>query len=266
MEHALRSPFPGMDPFLERHWEDVHTRLIGYIADDLAERLPDDLAARIEESVYIDTGEDERMLRRPDVRVVEDPVPWESRRAIGSAAAVADRPVILKMDRDPITQRSIRILDLNGNQVVTGIEVLSPWNKASQKGRADYLRKRDEFMSSKANLVEIDLVRAGDWVSLIAPFHVPPTYQSTYRVSVLRATQPDQAELYPIGLRQKLPTISVPLRPADADLSLELQRLLDRAYETGRYARTDYTRRLAPPLEGEDATWAEALLKAAGKL
>lgn len=254
-----------MDPYLERYWEDVHTRLIGYIADDLAERLPDDLAARIEESVYIDTGEDERMLRRPDVRVVEDPVPWQPRQTTGPTAAVADRPVILKMDRDPITQRSIRILDLNGHQVVTGIEVLSPWNKASQKGRTDYLRKRDEFMNSKANLVEIDLVRAGDWVSLISPFHVPPTYQSTYRVSVLRATQPDQAELYPIGLRQRLPTIGLPLRATDADLPLELQRLLDRGYETGRYARTDYTRRLVPALEGEDAAWADELLKAAGR-
>ena len=36
----MKSPFPGMDPFLERHWEDVHTRLIGYIADALQPHQP----------------------------------------------------------------------------------------------------------------------------------------------------------------------------------------------------------------------------------
>ncbi|MCE7989255.1 MAG: DUF4058 family protein [Caldilinea sp. CFX5] len=36
-----KSPFPGMDPFLERpaKWSSVHTRLINAISDQLAERL-----------------------------------------------------------------------------------------------------------------------------------------------------------------------------------------------------------------------------------
>jgi hypothetical protein len=37
--------FPGMDPYRERHWRDVHTRLIAYTADALQEQLPDNLVA-----------------------------------------------------------------------------------------------------------------------------------------------------------------------------------------------------------------------------
>lgn len=51
--HIMRTnPFPGMNPFLERHWSDVHTKLIAYIADALAEQLPPEdaewVAAQVE--------------------------------------------------------------------------------------------------------------------------------------------------------------------------------------------------------------------------
>ncbi len=49
-----KRPFPGMDPFLERHWEDVHIRLIGYMADALQPQLSEDLIARMEEKVYVE--------------------------------------------------------------------------------------------------------------------------------------------------------------------------------------------------------------------
>jgi hypothetical protein len=45
------NPFPGMNPFLERHWADVHTRLIAYICDEIAGQLPSELNARAEEHV-----------------------------------------------------------------------------------------------------------------------------------------------------------------------------------------------------------------------
>lgn len=46
-------------------------------------------------------------------------------------------------------------------KVVTILEILSPWNKASREGRAQYTRERDEVINSYTNLVEIDLLRAG---------------------------------------------------------------------------------------------------------
>jgi hypothetical protein len=63
---------------------------------------------------------------------------------------------------------------------------------------------------------------------------------------------------WPIGLREPLPRIGVPLRPDVDDVEVALQPLLDLVYEEGRYADLlDYTRQPpAPPLAHEDAAWA----------
>ena len=72
----MRSPFPGMDPYLEQHWLDVHHRLATYARDQLQRKLPRDLRARIEERVFVES-DDEGQYRgiHPDVRVVEHPLP-----------------------------------------------------------------------------------------------------------------------------------------------------------------------------------------------
>ncbi|MCY2980937.1 MAG: DUF4058 family protein [Planctomycetota bacterium] len=46
----MKSPFPGVDPYLEQHWGDIHTRLIAYLSDQISDQLPRDLQARVEES------------------------------------------------------------------------------------------------------------------------------------------------------------------------------------------------------------------------
>ena len=53
----MPSPFPGMDPYLERHWGDVHTRLITYSSDQLQTVLPKDLRARVQERVVVSQWE-----------------------------------------------------------------------------------------------------------------------------------------------------------------------------------------------------------------
>ena len=47
----MKSPFPGMDPYLEAHWGDIHQRIVLYAADQLQGQLPSDLRARVEERV-----------------------------------------------------------------------------------------------------------------------------------------------------------------------------------------------------------------------
>jgi Protein of unknown function (DUF4058) len=69
----MKSPFPGMDPYLERHWGDVHQSAITYIRDWLQPRLPGDLRARAQERVFIDVPDPLRGEYYPDVRVVERP-------------------------------------------------------------------------------------------------------------------------------------------------------------------------------------------------
>src|SRR5437588_710249 len=48
----VASPFPGMDPYLERYWGGIPHTLITYARDHLQEALPDDLRARVEERVF----------------------------------------------------------------------------------------------------------------------------------------------------------------------------------------------------------------------
>ena len=50
----MKSPFPGMDPYLEEHWRDIHHRFLTYACDELQELLPRDLRARLEERVFVE--------------------------------------------------------------------------------------------------------------------------------------------------------------------------------------------------------------------
>lgn len=253
----MKSPFPGMDPYLERHWEDVHTRLIGYIADALQPQLSQDLIARMEEKVYVE-DESESRLRRPDVRVVEFSTTWHPDAGV-QTTAVLDEPMLLEPVGDPIRQRSVLIYDSAGNRIVTAIEVLSPWNKKPGKDLQRYLEKREKYINSEMNLVEIDLIRTGDWTDMIGPYLIPDPARTTYRVTV---TQPEMSGPlhYPVSLYTKLPTIKIPLRPQDAPAKLNLQELIDKAYAMGRYDRIDYSKPCAPPFIGPEVEWAEQIL------
>ena len=67
----MRSPFPGMDPYLEQFWRDVHHRLITYLSDVIQKQLPGDLRARVGERVYVEPEEGNGRRIIPDVRIVE---------------------------------------------------------------------------------------------------------------------------------------------------------------------------------------------------
>ena len=77
----MPSPFPGMDPYLEAHWRDVHAALVIYARDALQIVLPSPLRARVEESVLLETarGPGDHLLY-PDVRVIETrTIAWSGR-------------------------------------------------------------------------------------------------------------------------------------------------------------------------------------------
>src|SRR6266436_1070046 len=67
---SIKSPFPGMNPFLEDFWPDVHTSLMVYLRNALQPLLPEGLFARVEESLTIDVeGEPRPHTYRADVLV-----------------------------------------------------------------------------------------------------------------------------------------------------------------------------------------------------
>ena len=114
-------------------------------------------------------------------------------------------------------------------------------------------------------LVEIDMIRHGGHVLAVPQSKIPAEYLSPYAVCVTRGWQFARAEYYPIYLKDPLPRFRVPLRESDPDVVLDLQLLLSEAYATGNYDDIQYGRDAEPPLKGDDAVWADELLRSQGK-
>lgn len=261
----MKSPFPGMDPYLERHWGDVHSSFLVYARNQLNAQLPDDLQARVEESVGVEI--DDRMSHTlyPDVRVSGQSERESTEEPRSAPAVAAAEPYVLLLEDEPRTERHLEIVELQGRgRVVTVIEVLSPANKVGIDGRAAYVRRQREYLEAGVNLVEIDLVREGDFVLAAPERRIPSAMRTPYLVCVRRAATSDRAELYSIGLRRALPNIRVPLRPSDRDAVLELQPLIDACYRDGRYHRIDYRLEPVPRFGEEDSRWIDQLLRDKG--
>jgi hypothetical protein len=244
----MPSPFPGMNPYLEQFWGDIHHRVITYSSDALQKQLPGDLRARVDERVFVETEEGKPRNIVPDVRVVE--------------------PLIIRLDQnEPIRQGFIEIIDIkSGRRVVTVIEILSPSNKAPGPGRDLYLKKQEELRAANVSLVEIDLLRAGVRV-LAAPFElIPDGHRTPYAACVRRGWKALELEYYRLPLQDRLPAIAIPLRQTDHDVALDLQALIDRCYEEARYDDDiDYLQEPDPPLDSDHARWADDLLRKHGR-
>lgn len=65
----FRSPFPGMNPYLEARWSDVHVKLIGFMGEVIQPLLPRELRARGEERLLKESSFEEfdRWLQIIDV-------------------------------------------------------------------------------------------------------------------------------------------------------------------------------------------------------
>jgi uncharacterized protein DUF4058 len=260
----MPSPFPGMDPYLEQHWGDVHTSLVIYARNQLQKVLPEDLRARVEERVVI-SGLGRPRSVYPDVQVIQ--TKGKSRRPAKRTARVAvAEPVVIDLPDEPETQTFVEIRDLSADsRVVTVLEMLSPSNKKPGDAQEQYLRKQLELMHARVSLVEIDLLRQGDWIVALPVGALEPNLRTPYRVVVRRGWRHSQADYYPISLPERLPTIKVPLRPTDADVPLDLQALIDLCYADGGYDDLDYAAGPVPPLPPTLARWATQLLRRAGR-
>jgi len=264
----MPSPFPGMDPWLEQHWGDVHTRLVTYCSDHLQGALPRDLRARVEERVFLEWEEEGESTGRhvvPDVRVVEYP---RSGPARSGAVAVLEPRAVLKIKPfdEPTTERFIEIRDFStGGRLITVIEVVSPSNKDRGASRDSFLKKRVELHDARVSLVEIDLLRHDHSLDLVPRGELRSDYQTPYLVTISREDSVGRTyEVCRVPLDDRLPVLGVPLRPGEPDALLDLQSVLNDAYDRGGYDIIDYRKSPKPPLEGAAAEWADALLKQRG--
>jgi hypothetical protein len=270
----MPSPFPGMDPYLEPFWGDVHQALITYARDQLQAKLPRDLRARMQQRLVIDPGDPRAVY--PDVHVSE-PVraPREAEGGVALAIAPAGVEVLLAEGADEapelelgerVPEGYIEIREGRGDgRVVTVIEVLSPSNKAPGPDRDLYLRKRTDLAWGGVGLVEIDLLRRGAYSLMVPADRLPRKATGPYFATTWRPWRPWAFMFHNISLRGRLPRISIPLRPGEREVALDLQAILDAAYDNGRYDDLDYRSDPDPPLPPEDAAWADARLREAGR-
>ena len=266
----MPSPFPGMDPFVEHpfDWKGVHAELIVSVRAAILAGLPENYDCRIEADLYLHelSGEERGYPVRPagpPFAVADDAVrlTGPARPAsTGGGPALLDAPV-----RHPVgpahavreyTQRFLQITDREGERVVCVIELLSPTNKVGSD-RGTYLAKRDRLLRSESHLVEIDLLRAGRRMPIGGPIEEP------YLVMVSQAGLRPAAGEWPFGLRDRFPTVPVPLSGDDPPVWVDLGAVFTTAYDRGGFARRAYRRPPDPPLSPADAAWAAGLLTAA---
>ena len=263
----MPSPFPGMDPYLEQFWRDIHARLIIYAADQLQVHLPPDLRARVEERVFVEPPFGAPRSVYPDIRVVERDRGRATASPVQPGPAVAE-PLVVCLPDEPVTERYVEMIDVgSGRRVVTVIKVLSVSNKTPGEGQELYRRTQQGLRNGPVNLVEIDLLRTGDRILSVGPSRIPPAHRTTYQVCVYCAVADLPCwELSRVPLRERLPVISIPLRPADLDVPLDLQTLIDQCYHNGGYDEDiDYSAEPDPPLDAEDTRWADTWVRQAGR-
>lgn len=259
----MKSPFPGMDPYLEQHWGDVHLNLISFAEGMLNEYLPRDLRARAQERILVDLPSEDRVYY-PDVRVVEHERQGRGGTVQAAAGITVAEPLEVPF-LEPETQGYLEIVETRPERrLITVVEILSPSNKYAGPGRELYRQKQRDLAAGCVSLVEIDLLRAGPHVLQVPLAQYPPSYRTPYKVCVHRGWKA-KAEIYRVALRERLPAIRVPLRETDTDVPLDLQALITQVYRHGRYDDIDYTVPPVPPLDADDASWADELLRAAGK-
>jgi hypothetical protein len=210
-----------MNPYFEQtaHWQDFHTEFLVALRRQLAPTITPDYIARLDEHISIR-------------RLVPD-----QRRSLGP---------VQDTERIPF----LEIRNQRGRELVTVIELLSPSNKRTGEDRESYLTKRRELLRSSAHLVEIDLLRG--WT----PMPADNRPASDYSVLVSLAEKRPDAAFWPIGLRDPLPEVTIPLRSPNDDARVNLQDVLHQAYDGPGYEHFIYAGDPEPLLSADDAEWA----------
>ena len=257
----MPSPFPGMDPWLEGGvFPNFHAALTYLMSEALNAALPPGYAAMGSTLVWTEPEQ----KREPDVSVAGP----RARPTQPGGVAVAELPGLRRAGaarRPAVVTRNQKYLEIRSTpdmRLVTAVEVLSPANKApGAAGRAAYQQKQIEFRRAGVHLVEIDLLRAGAHSTAIPRTRLEALGGPfDYHVCVTVAGRPGQFHAATWRLADSLPAFGVPLDPGVPAPVVALRPLLDRAYDTGRYATLlDYARPCDPPLTPEQAVWAASI-------
>ena len=247
----MPSPFPGMNPYLEQDdaWHDFHEKFLPAVAEWLVPQVRPNYIVKLDEHVYVHELPDEprRLLGRADVAVGFSSGQTAERPVVG----VLEAPASVRLPNQDIERLAfVEVRDRHSRELITVLELLSPSNKRAGSDREQYLAKRASLLSSRAHLVEIDLLRGG------RPMPLEDRPRCSYSVLVSRAEERPHAGFWPLSIRDRLPVVPVPLRHPDGDAQLDLQAILDRVYDASGYEDYIYENSPEPPLTPDEAAWA----------
>ncbi|RRR78184.1 MAG: DUF4058 family protein [Candidatus Viridilinea halotolerans] len=251
----MENPFPGMDPYLEapNMWPDVHHHVMVAVRDQLQAQLSTAYSVGLApytalENIAI------AAVRKTDVDAeMAEHDPPKTKRA----------PLVLPtMMVVPVEYARIEIRMVRSHTLVTVIELLSPANKRpSFDGAHVYEQKRQEIFCSTANLLEIDLLRAGQRPQMIGELPDAP-----YFIFLSRMQRRPNVEIWPLALREPIAPIPVPLRFPDTPVVLDLGKAIHKTYAQAHY-NLDINYHKPPPAPAfspTDATWIADRLRAKG--
>ena len=220
-----RSPFPGMDPYLESPllWSDLHSRLSNIFAEQLAPPLAPKYVAELDTQIMIEqiVDDDEGSFVKKSGAIpyttITRPKPVRSTIA---GTLIAPAPLRLRIPMAvPTRVVSVHIRHRETERLVAVIELLSPINKKAGKEREAYLEKRAAYLDSNTHLIEIDLLRRFPLLPLQGTLP-----KSDYLVVVSNAYERPSCDVWPIQLREPLPVLPIPLIRPDEPVPLESLR------------------------------------------
>lgn len=259
----MSSPFPGMNPYLEHPelFPGLHHWLIIEIARFLSPQLRPKYRVAVEVRMYETIDENSLVVGIPDVIVKSRQTVSDSTMRNVAVATPTPEPVKVKVPMPvSIKEGYLEVREVGTEELVTTIEILSPTNKRQGKGRRIYEKKREQVLASLSNLVEIDLLRKGDFMPMTGE-----NIQSHYRILVCRGNRHPIADLYAFNLQDAIPAFPLPLRSGDSEPVIDLQALLNEIYDASGYDLVvDYSQEALPALSEADAVWADALLREKG--
>lgn len=249
----MAQSFPGMNPYLENPslWSEVHSWLIVELARSLNPSLIPKYRAAVEKRVYLDA----LLVGIPDASVFQQNP--ETNRSSVITTEVLSKPMRVTLPlTEEITERYLEIREVKTGRVVTVVEVLSPKNKRVGEGRDKYLSKRQKVLNSATHLVEIDLLRTGNFMPM------EEAIRSDYRILVSRANLRPEAELYPFNVRELIPHFLIPLQVGDEEPVVNLSEILGQVYqEAALDLAIDYSVQPVPPLSESDFQWVRSLIE-----
>jgi hypothetical protein len=230
----MLGPFPGINPFIEAqgYWPDFHLKFLNYLQETLADHLPDDYEARLDERVNlidVDAGEARQII--PDIALIQ-----RTRAGVASTqptgALLLEPETIPTIILDEDRETFLTIVHRPDRNLVTVIELLSPSNK-TDPSRRDYLTRRNAILGQAVHLVELDLLVSGRRLPMKRPLP-----GADYHAVVSRWERRPDCDVYSWTVRQPLPRLPIPLRDPDPDVVVDLAFVYETAFTRGRYARS----------------------------